>query len=196
MSAFWLRAPAILLAPWQAAPLIGWDAAAVAWMVTVWVEVLRFDAIETSQHATREDPRRALADALLLAASAASLIAIAIVTVKAGRTHGDAKAALIAVSMISVFASWALVHTVFTLRYAALYYTGPDGGVDFNEDTKPTYADFAYLAFTIGMTFQVSDTNLTDGSVRRTALRHALLSYVFGAIILASIINLVAGLVR
>ncbi len=185
-----------VLAPWQAVPLVGWDGAAVAWMVAVWLEVLRFDAVETSQHATREDPSRAAADALLLAASVASLVAIAVVTFKAGHAHGGLKGALITVGVASVFVSWTLVHTVFTLRYAALYYTGPDGGVDFNEDTKPTYADFAYVAFTIGMTFQVSDTNLTDSSVRRTALRHALLSYVFGAVILAAIINLVAGLAR
>lgn len=184
------------LVPWEATPLIGWDGAALAWMVTVWAEVLRFDAIETSQHATREDPSRATTDVLLLTASAASLVAIAVVTLKAGHAHGGQKATLVAVSMASVLASWALVHTVFTLRYAALYYTGPDGGIDFNEDTKPTYADFAYVAFTIGMTFQVSDTDLTDAAVRRTALRHALLSYVFGAVILAATINLVAGLVR
>ena len=185
-----------LLGPWQAAPLIAWDGAAVAWMATVWVDVLGFDALETSRHATREEPRRALADALLLSASAASLVAIAVVTVKAGSAHGGQRAILVAVSMISVFTSWALVQTVFTLRYAALYYTGPDGGIDFHGDAKPAYDDFAYVAFTIGMTFQVSDTDLTGRSVRRTALRHALLSFVFGAVILAATINLVAGLVR
>ena len=182
--------------PWQAALLVGWDTAAVSWMVAVWAETLHFDALETSQHATREDPNRAVSDGLLLAASAASLIAIALVTVKAGRTHGVEKGVLLAVSIVSVFVSWTLVHTLFTLRYAALYYTGPDGGIDFNEDVKPRYTDFAYVSFTIGMTFQVSDTNLTDSTVRRTALRHALLSYLFGAVILATIINLVAGLVR
>lgn len=185
-----------VVGPWQAAPLVGWDAAALCWMGALWMQVLGFDAVETSQHATREDPQRALADALLLAASAASLVAIAIVTVKAGHAHGGEKAGLVAVGMLSVFASWLLVHTVFTLRYAALYYTGPDGGIDFNEDFEPTYVDFAYVAFTIGMTFQVSDTNLTDRTVRRTALRHALLSYVFGAVILAAVINLVAGLLH
>jgi uncharacterized membrane protein len=54
--------------------------------------------------------------------------------------------------------------------------------------------DFAYLAFTIGMTFQVSDTNLTAKPIRRTALRHALISYLFGAVIVALVINIVASL--
>ena len=69
--------------------------------------------------------------------------------------------------------------------YARLYYAGPDGGIDFDGDAAH-YSDFAYLAFTIGMTFQVSDTDLTSKAVRRTALRHALISYLFGAVIVES----------
>jgi uncharacterized membrane protein len=82
------------------------------------------------------------------------------------------------------------------LRYARLYYTGPDGGIDFNEDGRPQYSDFAYLAFTIGMTFQASDTDLTTKEIRATALPHALLAYLFGAIIIATTINLLAGLAK
>jgi len=84
---------------------------------------------------------------------------------------------------------------MFTLRYAYLYYRDREG-VDFNEDKRPHYRDFAYLAFTVGMTFQVSDTDLKTDAVRSTALRHALLSYVLGAIVLATTINLVSGLVH
>ena len=68
------------------------------------------------------------------------------------------------------------------------------GAVDFNEKDPPAYLDFAYLAFTIGMTFQVSDTNLTTKAIRRIALRHALMSYLFGAVIVALMINVVASL--
>ncbi len=84
---------------------------------------------------------------------------------------------------------------MYATRYARLYYTGEDGGIDFNEDEPPTYVDFAYLAFTIGMTFQVSDRPETR-AIRATALRHALLSYLFGAIIVATTINLIAGLAK
>jgi uncharacterized membrane protein len=87
-----------------------------------------------------------------------------------------------------------VVHTIFTLRYARLYYTGRDEGVDFNQDDPPSYADFAYLAFTVGMTFQVSDTQITHHAMRAAILRHALLSYLFGTVIVATTINLVAGL--
>jgi uncharacterized membrane protein len=85
------------------------------------------------------------------------------------------------------------VHTTFTTRYARLYYTGPDGGTSFNETDPPRYADFAYLAFTIGMTFQVSDTDLKTKEIRRTAVQHAPLPYLPGAVVIASTINMVAG---
>ncbi len=94
----------------------------------------------------------------------------------------------------SVLLSWCLIHTVFAARYARLYYTGSYGGIDFPGDKHPDYADFGYFAFTVGMTYQVSDTNVTDRKMRRTTLRHALLSYLFGAVIIATTINLVAGL--
>lgn len=92
--------------------------------------------------------------------------------------------------------SWGLVHTIFTLRYARSYYSRPVGGIDFNEDDPPTYLDFAYLALTIGMTFQVSDTNLTAKGIRRIALSHTLLSYLFGAVIVALVINVVSSLLH
>jgi uncharacterized membrane protein len=95
-----------------------------------------------------------------------------------------------------VFVSWTLVHTVFTLKYARLYYSGQVGGIDFNQDDAPQYSDFAYLAFTIGMTFQVSDTNIESKQIRRTALRRAWFSFPLGAVIIAASINLVSGLAK
>ena len=105
-------------------------------------------------------------------------------------------ATLIGSGIATIVVSWAIVHTIFTLRYAALYYAGPRGCVDFNEDDDPCYADFAYLAFTIGMTYQVSDTDLTSKAIRHTALRHAMLSYLFGTVIIAATINLALSQVQ
>jgi uncharacterized membrane protein len=93
-----------------------------------------------------------------------------------------------------VVVSWGVVHTVYALKYARLYYAGQDGGIDFHGDHPPTYQDFAYLAFTVGMTFQVSDTEINARVIRATVLRQALLAYLFGAVILAATINLLAGL--
>ena len=101
---------------------------------------------------------------------------------------------LTALSIGSVALAWSCVQTVYALRYGRLYYSKPIGGIDFHGERSPDYVDFAYLALTIGMTFQVSDTDLQTKPIRRLALRHALLSYTFGALIVASTVNLVAGL--
>ena len=183
-----------LAAPLALALLIGWDTACVVYMAWIWVTILRRDADQTARRATTMDPDRTVTDGLLLVAAVASLAAVGTVLVNAAQQHGIAEGLQVGLGLASVVLSWGMVHTVYTLRYAHMYYDGPDGGIDFNDTGPPTYADFAYLAFTIGMTFQVSDTSLQAADVRRTALRHALLSYLFGTGILASTINLVASL--
>jgi uncharacterized membrane protein len=185
---------AALFAPWQAVPLLVWVAASVTWAASVWVSVAPMDSVATSRNATREDPHGPTADALLLSASLASLGAVVLGVLKAAHAHGSEKVVLLTAGIGAIIGSWGVVHTVFTLRYAALYYRGRDGGVDFNEDEKPCYLDFAYMAFTVGMTYQVSDTDLTTKEMRHTALRHALMSYLLGTVIIAATINLAAGL--
>jgi uncharacterized membrane protein len=187
---------ALFIVPWQAAMLIGWSTAALFYVVGVWVTVGSFDPPTTKRHAVREDPSVATTDLLVVSAGVASLAAVGLILVKAGSAHGGTKAYLIVIGVVSVALAWAAVHTVFALRYARLYYSSPIGGIDFNEDDDPTYVDFAYLALTIGMTFQVSDTDLTSKPVRRSALHHALLSYVFGAVIVALVINVVSSLLH
>ncbi|MEP6562377.1 MAG: DUF1345 domain-containing protein, partial [Nakamurella sp.] len=148
------------------------------------------DAGQTAAHARRDDPGRGTLDLLVVGAAVASLGAVAILLLdKADNSAVDA-----VLSVGSIGLAWSCVHTVYATRYAGLYYTGTPGGIDFNEDDPPQYSDFAYLAFTIGMTFQVSDTDLQTKPIRQTLLRHALLSFLFVAIILGATINLVAGL--
>jgi uncharacterized membrane protein len=177
-------------------PLVGWDVATVVYIAWAWVVIGSLDARETAKHAVREDPGRAAVDIILLTASVASLASVASVIAAAGPSSGINPVMASALGATSVVLSWGLVHIVFTARYARLYYTGPDGGIDFNEPDPPCYTDSAYLAFTIGMTYQVSDTDLQTKPIRRTALRHALLSYLFGAVIIAATINLLAGLAK
>jgi uncharacterized membrane protein len=184
----------IFLGNWRYAPSVGWAAAAVIFCSWVWREIWRLPAPQVAARATAEDPNRASRELVVLTASVASLGALGLVLVYAHQEAGLARGMLALLGVVSVAVSWFAVHTVFTLRYARLYYGDPVGGIDFNQDERPVYPDFAYLALTIGMTFQVSDTNLRNSAVRRTALQHALLSYLFGSIILASAINLIVGL--
>ena len=181
---------------WQAATLIGWDVAALLLITWIWWAVGRLSPEGSRTHAKREDTSIRLTELVVLAAGVALLAAVGLALVRAGQATGDTKAYLISLGITSVALSWGLVHTVFTLRYARSYYSEPVGGIDFNEDDPPTYLDFAYLALTIGMTFQVSDTNLTSKSIRRIALSHALLSYLFGAVIVALVINVVSSLLH
>ena len=187
---------AAVLGTGREAPLIGWGTLAVIFCAWVWASVWRMDADTTAAHAKVESPGRDLADLVLLGASVASLIAVGLVLFGAGNQNGATKYVQAALAVASVTVSWILVHTLFTLKYARLYYGEPVGGVDFNEDEPPQYSDFAYLAFTIGMTFQVSDTNLRTKAIRRTALHHALISFPLGTVIIATTINLVAGLAK
>jgi uncharacterized membrane protein len=183
----------IPLMPWQVATLAGWNVTAVVYIAWVWLSVARLDGAATAKLAATEDDSRRAADLVLMAASGASLVGVALTLLEASGKQDAAKGLIIAVASLSVVLSWGAVHTVFTLRYASLYYVH-GGGIDFNEDHEPDYGDFAYVAFTIGMTYQVSDTALTAKLIRMTALRHAFLSYVFGVAVVAMVINIVSGL--
>jgi uncharacterized membrane protein len=179
-------------------PLAGYDVGALVFIVPIWLAIWPMDANATSTHAASEDPTRAAADVMLLTAAVASLAAIGFLIAQTNSHHGSTRNFDVTLGACSVALSWLVVHTVFTLKYARLYYRGGgigyEGGVEFEDQVRPPYTDFAYLAFTVGMTFQVSDTDLQSTEYRRLALRHALLSYLFGAVILAVAINLIAGL--
>ena len=183
------------LVPWQVATLLAWVATSLVFCVWVWAAVHGADAETTRSIATREDGSRAAAEVVLIAACVVSLLGVGLTLLKASTELGLTQALITAVAVVTVIVSWLAVHTVFMLRYAHLYYR-EDGGIDFHANEHPNYRDFAYVAFTLGMTYQVSDTNLTSHTIRAAALRHALLSYVFGIAVIAMTINVVASLIR
>jgi uncharacterized membrane protein len=181
--------------PWQIDSILAWDAAATVFVIWVWSEIRGLDATATRAIAVREDSSRLAADLVLISASVVSLAGVALVLVEASTATGTARPLMIAVAVVSVTASWFAVHTTFTLRYAHLFYLD-GGGLDFHDRRDPCYADFGYVAFTVGMTFQVSDTEVTSTRIRVSLIRHALLSYLFGIAVIALTINVVAGLLR
>lgn len=178
----------------------GWRFAVAGWIVTagtyvVWTQLIVFgmDAEHTCRWATREDPTRWIADAVILSASVASLGGVGYVVAAGSRAGHEALAAAV-FGILTVAASWVAVHTLYTVHYARLYYSDEPGGINFHDPEPPRFRDFAYLAFTVGMTYQVSDTEIGLTTIRATVLRHALLSYLLGAVVLAVTINLIAGL--
>lgn len=174
--------------------LWGWDLTAVVYIVWIGIALFKLDASKTAVLASSQDPDRVTVDILMLLGSVASLAAVVMGLTQVSDAHGLEKTLQIVTCVTSVVLSWALVHCTFTLRYAMLYYRDPKGGIDFHSDEDPCYFDFAYIAFTVGMTFQVSDTDIHSGRIRRAVLRHALLSYVFGTVIVATMVSVVAGL--
>jgi uncharacterized membrane protein len=181
--------------PWQVALTAGWAVAASVFLARVWWMLVHHDADATQRHATRYDDSRVAADLFLLTSCLVSLVAVGALLVKAASLGGGSEAVLTGLAVSNVVLSWTVVHTIYTLRYGHLYYTR-SAGIDFGGEGEPTYRDFAYVAFTVGMTYQVSDTGLTSSAMRSTALRHALLSFLFGTAIIAMTINVVAGLLR
>jgi uncharacterized membrane protein len=184
--------------PWQLTVLVAWDVAAVLVVGTVWIAIGRFTAEETAEFALSEDDTRTGTHLLLLGAALVSLVGVVLAFLKANEGAHHEEVLLEAFGVFTIVCSWLLVHTVFALRYAHVYYTEPEGGIDFKSKgaERPDYIDFAYTAFTVGMTFQVSDTDVTRREMRRQVLQHALISFLFGAVILATTVNVIASLLN
>ena len=186
----------VLGADWPVALTGSWGVAALVIICVVWIRIYPMDAEKTKKNARSEDFSRPTADLVVLAASVSSLGAIGYTLARAGHSHGATKGLLIALALSVVSLSWLTVHTLYLVRYGDQYYRDPIGGIEFNDQEPPDYRDFAYLALTIGMTFQVSDTTLQTKAMRRLAIRHALLSFLFVAVIGALTINTVGALLQ
>ena len=180
--------------PTSFVPPVAWTAAAAVFLTLTLAEVLPMGAAETAAAASEEDPSLAIDDLVLIVASITGLLTVTLVLFQnssVAEVHPILRAV---VGIVSVALAWGVLHTVYTLRYARLYYSDPVGGIDFNSVDPPSYFDFAYVAFGIGMAFQVADTNVQSTRIRRVVLRHALLSFMFATLIVAVTVNLVAGL--
>jgi uncharacterized membrane protein len=184
--------PVALLGAPELAVLAAWTVAAGTLLFWVWRLCWVQDATGTERVAEQEARTRAT-DSAVLVAAVASLAAVVVALVRSG-SRGPAAVVAVLLGLVVAVLSWALVNTVFAFKYARLYYVDADGGIDFKREAPPAYSDFAYLAFTVGMSFSVSDTEPTSTAVRKVVLGHALLSFMFGTVVIAVAINLVTNL--
>jgi uncharacterized membrane protein len=189
-----LAAAFVAAAPWSVAVLIAWSASACVFVLSIWLTVSPGDAARTERFARTD--AHAASEFGVIAAGVASLIAVGFVLAESGEGAPLRQGVLIALAVVSVVLAWAVVHTIYALRYARLFYSAPVGGIDFPQAEPPDAGDFLYVALTIGMTFQVSDTSLAKRSIRRAAIHHALLSYLFGSVILAITVSSVTSILR
>ena len=176
-----------------------WDAFALASLALLWSTLATANARRTRAVARRESPGRLVAFVFMPVALAGSLLAV-LLLLRTGMmpTLAPATRGLhVGLAIVGVGAAWALLHTVFTLRYAHLYYnTGArPGGLQFPEEVPrwPDYLDFAYFAFVIGMTAQTSDVAVTRPVLRRAVLLHSGLSFAFNTAVVALSISGLVG---
>ena len=182
--------------------LFAWMSFSLSVIIMLWITFLSSHPREVAKIARLQDSSRTMIFAFVITGSLISLAAVYFL-LKSVKSHAGDVNGHILLSITAVFISWWMVHTIFTTRYAHLYYditnddgtTRPVGGLLFPEEEHPDYMDFVYFSFVIGMTFQVSDVNITSRQIRRLAWLHGLISFVFNTAIVALGINIISGLV-
>ncbi|WP_423488881.1 DUF1345 domain-containing protein [Mycobacteroides sp. PCS013] len=181
-----------LLQRWQVALLAVVIVAAAISVVWALIVLWPMDPEQTRARASSEDMDDELGDVAMLLILVASLSAIGILLISANDEDKGIYAGLCIGAILTV---WAMLHTIYAARYARIYYQDIPGGIDFNSTVPPRYVDFYYFSFNLGMTYQVSDTAVTESHIRDVVLKHCLFSYVYGTVIIACTINLVINLV-
>ena len=192
--------------------LMAWDSGILCLLLLAWSIIVTAHPNQIKQRAQTQDTNRAFIGILVVIAAVASLFAVVFILGTSKNLPREVLGLHVALSSVSVIGSWAMVHTVFALRYAHYYYgtrrsvrshpnpqTQPQeehrGGLDFPGGKLPDYWDFAYFSFVLGMTFQVSDVEITSRLIRRLALIHGLLSFAFNTVIVALSINIISSLI-
>lgn len=180
--------------------MIGWDTFSLCMIVINWVTFSFTRSHQIREQAKVQDSSRTIVFFIILISTFASFFAVLLILVSRHQAKNPEAIHLI-IAITGMILSWFLIHTIFTLRYAHIFYGDdeekPDihaGGLEFPGNKNPDYFDFAYFSFVLGMTFQVSDIQITSKRLRRIAMWHGLLSFGYNTIMIALTINLIAGL--
>jgi uncharacterized membrane protein len=182
-----------LLGALELAALAGWIAAGATFLAWAWGRAWRADPDATRKIAVDEGKSRKLLDAVILSATLVSLIAVVFAVVRSQQKDPiGVLSAILAVAAVVI--AWGLINTIYAFKYARLHYVEDLHHFGFNQSDEPTYSDFAFAAFTIGMTYEPGDIEESSTATRRIALGHAMLAYAFGTIVIAVAINLVTSL--
>ena len=196
-----LFAPAWL--PAMARVVASYDAAAITLLIWYGRLALRNNAAQTRTRAAQQDPGRTIATAVILVAVAFGFVAAFDILGRGPHLSAPAhQAPVYALGFAAVVLGWLLIHIVLLFHYAHAYYrdrnrdNASDGGLIFPGKEAPSDIDFAYFSFVLGMTFQVSDVQITDSSIRRVALMHGLISFAYNTAILALVVNVVSNLLH
>jgi uncharacterized membrane protein len=180
--------------------MIVWNVFAFSFILTSWLVFFTRTPAQMRVRVQQEDGNRVFVFMVILLSCFASMFAVLLLILSTD-AGGTPRIIYIPVAIASMLFSWVMVHTTFCFHYAHLYYddakedtTIHAGGLDFPNEKKPDYLDFVYFSYVIGMTFQVSDVEITSRTIRRLALLHGLLSFGLNTFVVALTINLIAGL--
>lgn len=182
--------------------IVGWDAFALSMLLIAWARIVSASPAVVLRVAQVQHVNRIILLFLMVGGACASLGAVAILLSKKAANHPGAVPKSVLLAIATVVCSWLLVHTIFTLHYAYLYYRVPNSrrvqpkphALLFPGQGEPDYFDFAYFSFIIGMTSQVSDVGIGCREIRRWALLHGLIAFVFNVCILGVSVNVISGI--
>lgn len=177
-----------------------WDVGVLVFMGLILAVTLRYDAAEMPRKVRHRAPSVGLLVALAATAAGFGIYAIFLLLSVGSQRLSDTRALYLGVGAATTAVSWALVHLLFALEYARVYYapTGTSGeiggGLDFPGGEQPNYVDFLYFSFVIGVACQTAEVATLTRTMRKLALAQGLIAFVFNTVILASTINVAAGL--
>jgi uncharacterized membrane protein len=183
--------------------LYGWICFAGTSLFFSWVTILLRHPKQTAKIAQEQDASLLTVFLIVVCAAFISLFAVIFLLNSQPTSSRVGLSLHIVLSLVSITLSWLLIHSLFTIRYAHHYYDKPKeatgshyaGGLQFPGNDHPDFLDFAYFSFILAMTFQTADVNITGRRIRRLALAHGLLSFVYNTTIIALIINIISGLI-
>ena len=183
---------------WKLTATILWNVFAFSYLLTSWIVFFKRPVQEIIKQANKDDGSKVFVMISILLTSFASLLTVLLLVIS--KDSDNNKFLIAGLAITGMLVSWAMVHTIFAFHYAHLYYhnekddTPARDALNFPNEKKPDYLDFAYFSFVIGMTFQVSDVEIASRRLRRTALMHGLLSFALNTFVVALTVNMVAGL--
>jgi uncharacterized membrane protein len=181
--------------------MVLWDVFAISYIATSIVVLLTRTVGQIREFARREDGSRIFVFFMILLSSLASMVMVLLLIISRDKATTE-RGIFLPAAIGGMLLSWMMVHIMFAFHYAHRYYdddeeAGPQkhaGGLNFPEEKKPDYPDFLYFSFVVGMTFQVSDVEITSRRIRRIVLAHGLLSFLLNTFVVALTINIIAGL--
>jgi uncharacterized membrane protein len=177
--------------------LTGWNSGLLVLVPMTYIKLRRLDASQLRAHYEEEDPTAPVIVIVVVAAAILSLFAIVGLLSTAKQVAPTERFWHLLLATMTVANSWLLVHTMFTVRYADIYYSVPQEEtrpLTFPQTAEPLFWDFLYFSFTIGVACQTSDVCTNNTGVRRVVTLHSILAFVFNLAVLGFAINVSAGL--